>query len=293
MWMLALLPAVDSGTTLMVRLAPAESVAVTLAGTGTPVLLVPGLFGSAYAFRGLAPRLVDAGHRTVIVEPLGIGASARPKGADYSLTAQAHRLASVLDTLGLRDVIVVAHSVAAAMAYRLAAERPDLVAGIVSIEGGPIEDAVTPSFRFAMKLAPLLKVLGPRQMIRSEVRRQLRSSSGDTSWITEAVIDGYTAGAVHDLGATLDAFRGMARAREPWPLASVLGRIACPVQLLVGAAPHDSGPSPEEIALLRASLPTFALVTVAGVGHFLFEERPGAVVDAVAAFSAVRPGATP
>jgi len=98
---------------------------------------------------------------------------------------------------------------------------------------------------------------------------------------------------VHDLGATLDAFRGMARAREPWSLASVLGRIACPVQLLVGAAPHDSGPSPEEIALLRASLPTFALVTVAGVGHFLFEERPGAVVDAVAAFSAVRPGATP
>jgi pimeloyl-ACP methyl ester carboxylesterase len=293
MWLLALLLGADSSTVLKVPLAPAESVAVTVAGAGTPVLLVPGLFGSAYAFRDLAPRLVAAGYRTVIVEPLGIGGSARPPNADYSLTAQAARLAAVLDTLALRGTLVVAHSAAGAMAFRLAAGRPDLVAGIVSIEGGPIEDPVTQGFRLAMKLAPLLKLLGPGNLIRGEVRRQLRSASGDTSWVTEPVIDGYTAGATRDMDATLDAFRAMARAREPRLLASLLVRVSCPVRLLVGGARHRSAPRPEEIALLRDSLPAFAVDTIPGVGHYLFEERPEAVVDAVVALGARHPGATP
>ncbi len=288
MWMLALLLAVDSATVRTVALAPAESVAVSLSGRGQPVVLVPGLFGSAYAFREVAPRLVAAGYRTVIVEPLGIGRSSRPKDADYSLTAQARRLGAVLDTLGLRDAVVVAHSVAGAMVFRLAIERPDLVAGIVSIEGGPVEDATTPSFRLAMKFAPLLKMLGARDVIRDQVHRQLVSSSGDPSWVTDPVIEGYTADAVRDLGATLDAFQGMARAREPWPLVPALGRIACPVRLVLGAAPHKSSPRPEEIDVLRAALGAFGVDSVPGAGHFVFEENPGVVLQTVEALRAVR-----
>src|SRR3989449_3857050 len=75
----------------MVPVAPTESLSVETAGRGAPLVLIPGLFGSAFGFRKLVPLLVGAGYRTIVIEPLGVGASARPEKANYSLTAQADR----------------------------------------------------------------------------------------------------------------------------------------------------------------------------------------------------------
>jgi pimeloyl-ACP methyl ester carboxylesterase len=60
-----------------------------------------------------------------------------------------------------------------------------------------------------------------------------------------------------------------------------LPEIQCPVVLVLGAAPHMAGPSESEVALLRNSVRTFVIDSVPGVGHYVFEERPGAVVAAV------------
>src|SRR5438445_7749687 len=110
MWLIALALLADTVHTFSLALSPAESVAVTVTGTGDPVVLVPGLFGSAFGYRAVIPLLTDAGYRAIVVEPLGIGSSARPEHADYSLTAQADRIAAALDRLSVRHAIVVAHS---------------------------------------------------------------------------------------------------------------------------------------------------------------------------------------
>src|SRR5205823_2032088 len=94
----------------MVAVAPAESLSVELTGRGDPVVLIPGLFGSAFGFRKLVPLLVTAGYRTIVIEPLGVGSSGRPEKANYSLTAQADRIAAVLDSLHVRRALVLAHS---------------------------------------------------------------------------------------------------------------------------------------------------------------------------------------
>jgi pimeloyl-ACP methyl ester carboxylesterase len=192
LFLLALPLAADTATVQTIAVAPAESIAVTVVGHGEPVVFIPGLFGSAFAFRNIAPRLAEAGFEAVIIEPLGIGGSARPRSADYSLTAQAARVAAVLDTLGLRDAVVVAHSIGGSIAFRLAFHRPDLVAGIVSIEGGPAEEATTSGFRFAMHFAKLLRFGGSR-LLRSQVDREMKQASGDSSWVTDAIVTGYTA----------------------------------------------------------------------------------------------------
>ncbi len=78
MWLLALLLLTDSTAvpqSLMVAVAPTESLSVELTGRGDPVVLIPGLFGSAFGFRKLVPLLVTAGYRTIVIEPLGVGAS--------------------------------------------------------------------------------------------------------------------------------------------------------------------------------------------------------------------------
>src|SRR5439155_21089302 len=82
-------------------------------------------------------------------------------------------------------------------------------------------------------------------------------ASGDASWVSDEVVDGYTAGAARDLDGTLKAYVGMARARERERLRPHLAQIACPVLLLLGGAPHKGGPPPAEVTLLAQSLPAF------------------------------------
>src|SRR5437870_4647952 len=275
MWLLALLVVADSSHAFPLVLPRAESVQVAVAGAeaGAPVVLIPGLFGAAFAYRKVIPRLTEAGYRAIVIEPLGVGNSGRPEHADYSLTAQADRIAGALDQLGVTWAVIVAHATSASIAYRLAYRRGDLVRGVVSLEGGPVEAAATPGLRRAMQLAPWIKLFGGVRLIRKKIHKNLIAASGDTSWVNDSVVAGYTGGAARDLDGTLKAFLAMAQAREREPLRPHLAEITCPVVLLVGSAPHDGGPRPAELALLAGSLRVFTVDTVPGAGHFVYEER--------------------
>ena len=161
-----------------VVVAPAETMHVEAwVGTGRPVAVVPGLFGASFTFRKVIPLLAAQGFRPIVIEPLGTGFSSRPPKADYSLAAQSHRLAAVLDSLHSGPVLVLAHSLGAAIAFRLAVDRPDLVSGIVSLEGGPTEEATTPTFRSAMRYLPWVKLLGGISLVRRKIRGMLLDSS--------------------------------------------------------------------------------------------------------------------
>jgi len=264
-----------------VAVATGECLQVTLSGQGQDVVLIPGLFGSAFAFRHVIPLLVEGGYRAIVIEPLGVGDSSRPRNADYSLTAQAARIHRLLETLDVRDVVLVAHSIGASMALRLACRHPDRIHALVSLEGGPAEAVATPGFRRAMALMPLLRLLGAGRIIRGKVHGMLVARSGNPSWVTDEIVASYTAGATRDLDATLDALSQMARAREPEALAPRLADLDRPVRLVLGAAPHAGGPSEAELQLLRSSLASFSIARVPGAGHFLYEEAPEAVVAAV------------
>ena len=276
---------------LLIPVAPAESLRVTIAGTGATVVLVPGLFGSAFGYRHLLERLPAAGYRAVVIEPLGIGRSPRPKHADYSLTAQADRIATVLVSLREGPALVVAHSVSASMALRLAYRHPELVSSVISLDGGPAEEAATPGFRRAMRYAPWIKWLGGVKRVRPRMRKDLIAASGDTSWVTEEVMDGYIAGAAADLDGTLLAFLAMAEAREPERLAPHLAEIRCPVLLVLGTALHQGGVEPKQVDLLRARLPVFAIDSVPGAGQYLFEEQPASLVSIISSVMPAKPTA--
>jgi esterase len=266
---------------LYVHLSPAESLQVTMSGRGDPVVLIPSLFGSAFGYRNLLARLPAAGYQAIVIEPLGIGASARPEKGDYSLTQQADRIAVVLRGLHPGPVVVVAHSTGASMALRLAYRHPELVKAVVSLDGGAAETATSPGFRRAMQYVPWVKWLGGASRVRSKIRDNLVATSGDTTWVTEKVVDGYTAGARADLDGTLKAYLRMAEAREPERLVPRLGAVRCPVRLVVGTAPHRGGIPAEQLEELRRGLTTFAIDRITGAGLYVHEEQPEAVVDAI------------
>jgi 2-hydroxymuconate-semialdehyde hydrolase len=250
-------------------------------GAGTPVVIIPWVAGGGYGFRAVRSALAGDGFRTVIIEPLGVGDSPRPKHADYSLDAQTDRVAAVFDRLGLRDAVVVGHGLGGAIALRLACERPDLVRAVLSVEGGPAETAATPGLRRAMRLSGLVKLLVSKGAIRSRVRSLMIESSADPSWVDDEMVARYAAPATADAKRAIDVLKAIAQSRERRPLSERLPLIRCPVELLVGDAPHSGGVPPEQIALLWEAVPTFSITRVPDAGHFIQEERPEAIRSAV------------
>jgi pimeloyl-ACP methyl ester carboxylesterase len=100
---------------------------------GEPLVLVPGWGQSAHVFGELAP-LLAAGRRVVAVTPRAHGHSATP-AEGYTLAAVAGELAAAMDALGIDRAILVAHSLGASVATRLAADHPRRVARLVLLDG--------------------------------------------------------------------------------------------------------------------------------------------------------------
>ena len=281
---------VDTAVVRDIQVAPGEILRTTTIGTGQPLVLIPGLFGAAYTYRMLTGPLAAEGYQTIVVEPLGYGWSSHPKDADYSYTAQTERVSSALDSLGIRRALFVAQSSGAAIAFRLAVRRPDLVRGLLSIDGGPAESAATAGMKKAFKFGGgLVKFALDESKLRHDVRREIVKNSGDTTWVTDAVIRGYTAGQTADMGGSIDAYQRMSKAKETDSLTDRLHECAMPVRLLVGTVSHPAEVTHDQREMLSDRLPNFRADSVAGSGQYIQEEQPHAVLDAVARLSEAAP----
>ncbi len=273
---------VDSAVVRDIEVAPGETLRTTSIGTGRPIVLIPGIFGGAFGYRKITGPLVAQGYRTIVVEPLGYGASSRPKKADYSFGAQTDRVARTLDQMGIKQALIVAQSTGAAIAFRLAVKQPDLVRGLLSIGGGPAETAATPGMKKAFKFGGgLVKLAMDESKLRHDVRREIVKNSGDTTWVTDAVIRSYTAGPAADLDASIDAFQRMAKSKESTSLADRLHQCRVPVLLLVGTVDHPAEVTDEQRELLKAKLRIFRTEAVRGAGQYIQEEQPSVVLAAV------------
>jgi pimeloyl-ACP methyl ester carboxylesterase len=273
---------VDSAVVRDIEVAPGETLRTTTIGTGPPLVFIPGIFGAAFGYRTITGPLAERGYQCIIVEPLGYGWSSHPKRADYSFTAQTERIGRALDQLGVTRALFVAQSSGASIAFRLAIARPGLVRGLLSIDGGPAESASTPGMRKAFHFGGILaKLAMDESTLRSNVRREIIRNSGDTAWVTDAVIRAYTAGQAVDLHGSIDAFQRMSEAKEQGSLAQRLHECEMPVRLLVGTVPHPAEVTHDQRELLSTTLPNFSSDSVPGSGQYIQEEQPGAVVAAV------------
>ncbi len=279
-----LLLAMGSGSApAVLEVAPTKELTVTNEGprNGDPVVLIPGLSGCAYGFRKLTPLLHEQGLRTIIIEPLAVGESSRPSGADYTMTAQAMRIGAVLDNLEIKNAVFVAQGIGGAMIYRLAVERPELLAGLVSVEGGSAEAAISPNIRNTLKVAKVLAKMGGKGLLRDRYAENLKKSSGDPSWVDRRTVGRYFRGTGRDISAALGVMVAMTEQTEPWAMTPRLPEIRIPVIVLLGAAPHEAELTIEDIEVLRQGLADVEFRDIPGAGHFIYEEQPQAVAKAV------------
>jgi pimeloyl-ACP methyl ester carboxylesterase len=132
------------------------------AGTGDPVLLLPGWPESWIAWRKVLPLLVSAGRSVVVLDPRGFGESDKPAGG-YDLDTAARDLHRFLEATNLASaggIDIIAHDVGTWIAHAHAANYPadvrrlvlteSNIPGVTAFAGGiPSETVNLKSWQFA------------------------------------------------------------------------------------------------------------------------------------------------
>ncbi len=109
--------------------------ATDVAADAPPFVLVHGLASNARLWDGVATALVGAGHRVFAVDLRGHGRSSKPAGP-YDIPTVAVDLGTVIERLGIERPVVAGQSWGGNVVLDLAARRPELVRGIVCVDGG-------------------------------------------------------------------------------------------------------------------------------------------------------------
>lgn len=110
---------------------------------GTPIVLVHGLASNARLWDGPARHLSQTGHRVVAVDLRGHGLSEKPDHG-YSVSEVATDVADIVDQLCRENStwkrpLVIGQSWGGNIVVELAAQFPDIIRGIVAVDGGTIE----------------------------------------------------------------------------------------------------------------------------------------------------------
>lgn len=140
------------GDTVQFLARPEGRIAYDVAGAGPLVLCVPGMGDLRWAYRFLAPALVDAGYRVVTMDLRGHGDS-DATFSSYDDVAAGTDIVALIGELG-GPAVVVGNSMGAGAAAWAAAEAPDRVAGLVLmgpfVRQVPVGAMATLMFRLAL-----------------------------------------------------------------------------------------------------------------------------------------------
>lgn len=101
-------------------------------GTGSPILLLPGLGATAHSFDELAPLLARK-HRVVAMTRRGAGYSSRPDFG-YDTPRLAQDVLKVMDAMGLEKVVLVGHSIAGEELTWLGGHHPERFGALVYLD---------------------------------------------------------------------------------------------------------------------------------------------------------------
>jgi pimeloyl-ACP methyl ester carboxylesterase len=278
------------------------------AGTGDPVLLLPGWPQSWIAWRKVVPLLVGAGRRIVVLDPRGFGESDKPaEGYDLDTAARdLHRFLEATNLATAGGIDIVAHDVGTWIAHAHAANYPADVRRLVLTEsnipgvtafaaGLPSEMTNLKSWQFAFNRLNDLPELLTQGRERAFLAWIFATKSTRSYTIDSAALDEYTRqySAPGAMRAGFDWYRanfsdeGLAQAK-----ARAAKRLTMPVLALGGSDGVGDA--------LRATVATIGdrvqggaitprqqaghSVAADGCGHFLPEECPDELTEAVLKF---------
>lgn len=258
---------------------------------GPPVILIPGLASGAWVWQDSVAAL-RSGHRVYAVTLPGFAGRPAVPGDPLALAADALR--ELIVSQRLERPVVVGHSLGGMLALMLAAAHPELVGGVVTVDGMPVfpgtentlaadRGALADRFRrqfsglspagFEALQLQYMRSIGVIDEAKAAAAARLAARSDP-----QAVADYAGAVVALDLRAELPRIRVPVLAVMPWyapDLAgtgfSQAGKVAYYRSLLTGVAQLD-------------------VVAIAPARHFVMLDQPQAFIEALTAFLAAQAG---
>lgn len=108
-------------------------------GKGKPVVFVHGVSTTLASFDGLFPEIVKNGYRVIGLDLLGYGKSDKPD-IKYSISFHAQTVISLIRELGLKDVVLVGHSMGAAISMCAMLKEPELFNSMILLTPGGLAE---------------------------------------------------------------------------------------------------------------------------------------------------------
>ncbi|TFH38411.1 MAG: alpha/beta hydrolase, partial [Chrysiogenales bacterium] len=110
-------------------------------GTGYPMIMIHGWLCWGAYWKKIIPLVADR-YRVIAPDLLGHGISDKPldKSVSYGTDAQADRIISFMDALGIEKAYIVGHSMGGEIAAKVALAAPERVAGLVLICAAGMEE---------------------------------------------------------------------------------------------------------------------------------------------------------
>jgi len=245
-------------------------------GTGQLVIAAPGMGDLRQVYRHLRSPLQDKGLRFVTMDLRGVGESS-VGWSDYSDAAIGSDMLALADHLNAGPAVMVGNSLTASSAVIAATEAPGSVAGLVLI--GPFAREIpSPGWQKALFKLTLTPPWGKSAWV-GYYRKQLYPGTKPPDH------GAYVASLKKNLSekGRFNEFRSLAfNSHEE--SGSRLGRLSCPVLVIMGTADPDF-PDPEAEARGLAAATNGEVLLIEGAGHYPQAQFPAEVADAIVSFS--------
>lgn len=257
-------------------------------GSGAPVVMVHGNPTWSFLYRHLIDHLRPR-HRCVVPDHLGFGLSDKPAAWSYRPEDHTANLTALIDSLDLEGVTLVVQDWGGPIGLGFALAHPERIRRIVilntwmwpvnrdpyyvafgSIGGGPLGRFLIRRFNFFARVV-MPQLYGDRSRLTEEIHRH---------YLAPLATRQDRAGSAAFAGEVLAASGWLG---ELWGRRSVLDAIP---KLIVWGM-QDIAFRPKELARWRAAYPDAEVVELADVGHFVQEEAPVRLREAVDRFLAV------
>ena len=241
---------------------------------GTPVVLLHGFPQDSRSWNAVSPLLHARGYRTIAPDQRGYSPGARPRPRRaYRASELTEDIAQLIDVAGLGPVHLVGHDWGAAVAWGLAAQRPDLLRSLTAL-------SVPHPAAFVRALFTSSQVLKSWYMLFFQLpwlpERQISSGK---AWEGALRSSGMSAqAAARD--AELMRDRGAARAALNWYRAIIFSSPrALPAKITVPTlyvwSDGDTAIGPKGAALTsRFVVGAYTYEVLEGVSHWIPEEVP-------------------
>lgn len=233
------------------------------------IVLIHGFLSSTFSFRRLIPLLVNDFHVLSIDFP-PFGKSGKCSRFTYSYKNISSTINELLLDLGLKNTILVGHSMGGQIGLHMVHLNPSLFDKIILI----CSSAYLKKSKILLKLSsyiPFFYLYVKFWLIRSGVRKNLEAVVYDPSIIDDEMMYGYLHPFIQD-DEIFKALTRMIRDREGDLPSKIIQTIDRPCLLIWGD--HDRIVPLSVGERLHRELPNSKLIVLKNTGHLVPEEKP-------------------